>query len=101
MNYDKRICTHKWGNNPTNDEYTSSNGLIISAGTYSRSMEFFNQMAAEAKKDFPHLTDEDIEPIIITKSSYNQGFAGIKFPLQKNALRTGYRQVANLDFHYA
>jgi hypothetical protein len=49
--YDKRIITHKWGNNPTNDEYTSSNGYIISARTYSRSMKFFMGAAAEAAKE--------------------------------------------------
>ncbi len=100
MNFDKRITTHKWGNNPTRDEYTSSNGFVISAGTYARTMDFFNEAAAEAKRDFPHLEDKDIEVFIITKSMYNQGFAGIRFPLHDNAVKEGYRQSVSLDFDY-
>jgi hypothetical protein len=98
MNYDKRICTHKWGNNPTHDEYTDTKGVVISAGTYDRSLEFLNGAAAEAKKDFPGLKDSDIEPFIITKSGYNKNFAGIWFPLPENTEKAGYRQVTELDF---
>lgn len=101
MKYDKRIITHKWGNNPTNDEFTSSNGFIISSGSYDRSMKFFNGAATEAKKDFPELKDSDIEAFIITKSSYNQGFAGVRFSLPDNTKKDGYRQASKLDFHCA
>jgi hypothetical protein len=100
MKYDKRIITHKWGNNDTRDEFTNSNGFVISNGTYARSLAFLNEAAAEAKRDFPSLTDKDIEPFIITKSSYNQGFAGIRFPLPANATRAGYKTGAELDFIY-
>jgi len=99
--YDKRIITHRWGNNPTNDEFTSSNGFVISAGTYSRSLAFLKAAAAEAKHDFPGLKDEDIEPFIITRSTYNKGFAGIRFPLPENAVRSGYSQEKRLDFSYS
>lgn len=98
MKYDKRIITHQWGNNPTHDEFTSSNGFIISAGTYARSMDFLNELAAEAKRDFPAIKDSDIEPFVITKSSHNQGFAGIRFPLPDDAGKAGYRQASSLDF---
>lgn len=98
--YDKRIITHRWGNNPTNDEFTSSNGFVISAGTYSRSLAFLKAAAAEAKRDFPGLKDEDIEPFIIIRSTYNKGFAGIHFPLPENAEKKGYRQASSLDFSY-
>lgn len=101
MKYDKRIITHQVGCNPTNDEYTFSNGFVISAGTYSRSLTFFNEAAAEAKRDFPELKDDDIELFIITRSSYNKGFAGIRFPLPKNATKEGYRQGSELDFSCA
>ena len=65
MKFDKRIITHRWGNNSTNDEFESSNGFVISDGTYDRSLRFLRQAASEAKRDFPHLTDADIEPFII------------------------------------
>lgn len=98
MNYDKRIITHQWGNNPANDEFTSSNGFVISSGTYSRSLTFFNEAAAEAKRDFPGLKDDDIEPFVITRSRYNLGFAGIRFPLPENTVKEGYYQRKELDF---
>ena len=101
MKYDKRIITHKWGNNPTKDEHTSSNGFVISGGSYGRSLKALKGMAAEAKRDFPTLKDEQIEPFIITRSSYNMGFAGIRFPLPENATKEGYRQDSELDFSYA
>lgn len=98
MKFDKRITTHQWGNNPTKDEYTSSTGFVISAGTYSHSLKFFNDAAAEAKRDFPELKDEDIQAFIITRSTYNEGFAGIRFPIPENTKKDGYRQVKALDF---
>ena len=101
MNYDKRIITHNWGNNETHDEFTNSNGFIISNGTYARSLAFLNEAAAEAKRDFPSLSDKDIEPFIITKSSYNQGFAGIRFTLTANTEKEGYRLAAELDFFHS
>lgn len=100
MKYDKRIVTHQWGNNPTNDEHTSSNGFVISAGTYSRSLTFFIEAAAEAKRDFPEIKNDDIEPFIITRSSYNQGFAGIRFPLPENTTKEGYHQDKKVDFSF-
>lgn len=98
---DKRITTHKWGNNATNDEYASSNGFIISDGTYDKSISFFNKLAKEAKEDFPFLKNEDIECFIITKSSYNQGFGGIRFSLPANTQKKGYRACQQVDFYYA
>jgi hypothetical protein len=99
-NFDKRIVTHKWGNNPTRDEYTSSNGYIIAANHYCRTMEFFKVAAKEAKKDFPELKDSDIEVFVITDSCYNKGFSGIKFSLPDNAKKNGYRYSSTIDFSY-
>lgn len=98
---DKRIITHQWGNNPERNEYTSSNGFVISGGTYNRTVEFFNELAAEAKRDFPHLVDGDLHAFIITDSMYNKGFAGIRFSLPENSVKEGYRQGSRLDFDYA
>ena len=101
MEYDKRIITHTCGNNPERNEFTFSNGFIISAGTYDRSIDFLNALAAEAKKDFPSLNDSDIIPFIITKSTYNKSFAGIRFPLLPNTIKDGYYQAAELDFFHS
>lgn len=92
--------SHKWGNNPTNDKFTSSNGFVISSGTYSRSIAFLNEAANEAKKDFPFLKDDDIEAFIITDSSYNKGFSGVRFSLPDNTKHKAYRSSSTLDFKY-
>ena len=97
---DKRIATHKWGNNPTNDEYTNSNGFIISSGTYNKSFAFYKKLAEEAKKDFPFLKDEDIECFVITQSRYNKGFGGIRFSLPENFKKEGYFDCSGVDFDY-
>ena len=94
---DKRIVTHRWGNNPTCDEHTSSNGFILPSGTYARHLKFLNELAAEAKKDFPWLEDVNIEPFTVLKSTYNQGFAGIRFSLPENTTKAGYRLSDRLD----
>ena len=96
--YDKRIATHKWGSNETNDEFTNSNGFVISNGSYSRSIAFFNELANEAKRDFPELLDSDIECFVITKSTYNKGFAGVRFPLPANTRKAGYSDCVKVDF---
>ena len=106
MRYDKRIITHKWGNNPTRDESTASNGFIIegfviSGKSYGRTLAFLNELAAEAKRDFPSLTDGQIEPFIVTRSSYNKGFAGIRFPLPANTIKDDYHRSAHLDFEHS
>ena len=87
--------------NSTNDEFESSNGFVISDGTYDRSLRFLRQAASEAKRDFPHLTDADIEPFIITKSTYNKNFAGIRFPLPGGTTKPGYRVSNKLDFSHS
>lgn len=97
---DKRIITNKWGNNPTNDEYSNSNGFIISSGTYNKSIAFYKKLARQAKKDFPFLKDEDIECFVITRSSYNKGFGGVLFPLPKNYKKEGYNTCNTVDFDY-
>lgn len=97
MKFDKRIMTHKWGDN---EEFTNSNGFVISAGSYRRDIKFFQKLAEEAKKDFPFLKDGDIEVFIITKSSYNKGFGGVRFPLPENTQKKGYYHGVRLDFDY-
>lgn len=101
MTYDKRIVTHAWGNNPTHDEFKSSNGFILSANTHQHSIAFLNELSAEAKRDFPWLTDNDIEAVVVVLSGYNQGFWGIRFSLPEGvSCKDGYREVSRLDFSY-
>jgi len=101
MTYDKRIVTHQWGNNPTHDEYTNSNGVVMAANHDCHSITFIDQLAAEAKRDFPDLNDGEIEVFVVTKSSYNRVFWGVKFPLPAGAVKDGYRAVQGLDFVYS
>jgi len=96
---DKRIVTHKWGNNPTNDEYTGSNGFIIS-NRYDKSIAHYLELVEIAKKDFPFLKDEDIECCEVRRSSYNQGCPFIKFSLPENTKKKGYEGYKNIDFDW-
>jgi hypothetical protein len=77
-----------------------STHIPLSANNYQHSIFFFQQLAAEAKKDFPDLTDNDIEIITVTFSGYNQGFWGIRFPLPDNTKHSSYQNMHQLDFHY-
>ena len=97
---DKIIVTHKWGNNPTHDEYTSSNGIIVRNRHYGRTMDDYIEMADQAKKDFPFLKDSDIEPFVVRESSYNKNMAGIRFSLPDNYSKKGYFECSKLDFSY-
>jgi hypothetical protein len=101
MSYDKRIVTAYSSTNPTRDEFTSPNGFILSANTYQHSIAFLNELAVEAKRDFPCLTDNDIEVVVVARSGYNQGFWGIRFSLPEGtSCKDGYRAVSRLDFSY-
>jgi hypothetical protein len=98
-NLDKRIITHKWGNNPTHDEYTNTNGFIIS-NFYGRGLTLYNELIKTAKEDFPFLKDEDIELSRVTESSYNKGCILIYFPLPENYKKEGYFEDSKIDFYY-
>jgi hypothetical protein len=100
MVYDKRIVTHQWGNNPTHDEYTNSNGIVMAANHYRHDITFIDQLAAEAKRDFPTLKDEEIEVFVVTRSGYNYGFWGVRFALPAGTVKDGYRAVETVDFSY-
>jgi hypothetical protein len=97
---DKIICTHKWGNNaPNYDEFTNSNGFILSC-TYDYSIKGFKELVKIARKDFPFLKDSDIECFRVIKSSYQKGFPGVSFSLPTNKKKKGYRQIKRIDFDY-
>jgi hypothetical protein len=100
MTYDKRIATHQWGGNLTHDEFTNSNGIVMAANHYRHDIAFIDQLAAEAKLDFPALKVEEIEVFAVTKSRYNQGFWGVRFPLPAGTVKDGYRVVESLDFSF-
>jgi hypothetical protein len=101
MAYDKRIVTHQCGNNETHDEFTFSNGIVMAADHYANSVAFVNELAAEAKLDFPDLRDADIEVFVVTESKYNKGFWGVVFPLPAGTAKEGYRAVQRLDFWHS
>lgn len=90
--YDKRIVQHCIGT------WIVSDGYILSNDTYRKSLDFYNELATEAKRDFPHLKDQDINPFVVIKSNYNQGTAGIHFSLKAKTTKEGYNQHDHLDF---
>ena len=89
MKYDKRIL---------NQGGDSSEGIVMAPNHYRHDLAFLNELAAEAKGDFPDLIDNKIQAFSVTSSLYNQGFWGIVFPLPANTTKEGYRVVSNLDF---
>jgi len=97
---DKRICTHKWGKNkPTDTEITSSNGFIIS-NFYDKSISHYLKLVEIAKKDFPFLTDEDIQIGEVRVSDYNKGCPFVRFSLPANTEKSGYNNCEWIDFCY-
>lgn len=92
----KRIITHKWGNNPTRDENTSSNGFLF--GGYNASLANYRALARAAKRDFPKLRDADIECQVVRRSPYMESFIYVQFPLPANTRKTGYRQDTECDW---
>ncbi len=80
------------------DKYTSSNGYVLASNHYRGDMAFLNELVKEVKKDFPFVKEEDINPFVVTKSSFNQGFSGIRFSLPANTKKKGYKNVARLGF---
>jgi hypothetical protein len=96
----KTIYQWKWGNNPTQDEHTSARAYII-PNFYNKSLATFAMLAAEAKKDFPHLKDDDIECGVVTKSSYNQGMPLVTFSVPPDTNKTGYHKGGERqDFYH-
>lgn len=96
----KLILTWKWGNNPEikddegrivdpgQDEYTSTRGYVF--GHYNGSLKSYTALAAEARRDFPHLRPSEIECARVTKSDRQKGFVLVHFPLPANATHPSY-----------
>lgn len=97
----KIIAEWKWGNNPTNDEYTTTRCFIIN-GNYDDSLEAFTKMADEAKKDFPHLKlkDKDIDTGRIHGTGYMDGYVCISFLLPDGIRRRDYETINKVNFNW-
>lgn len=79
----KRIYEH------TAHGLTGRNGFIV--GDYDHSFNAFRKLAAQAKKDFRHLKDDDIKCKIVTESSIHQGCAYVRFSLMENSRHPDYK----------
>ena len=84
--FEKIIVTHKC-------EITYSNGFIVSS-YYDKSLKHFKLIANEVRKDFPDLSDGDIEIFVVTDSTYNKGCPGVRFALPANTKCKGYRSIS-------
>ena len=91
---EKIIATHEAGNTK------SSYGFIVSRN-YNRSLKHFKHLAAEAQKDFPNLTEADIECFIVTHSNYNRGLPGVRFRLEANTQHPDYHACERVQFFIA
>lgn len=107
----KLILTWQWGNNPEvrdddgrvvdpgNNEYTSTRGYIF--GEYNGSIETYQALAAEARKDFPTLASVDIECGRVLRSSRQRNLVLVSFPLPPNTTHPAYSLGQEPDFHLA
>jgi hypothetical protein len=77
-------------------EVTFSRGFIF--GNYNNSYSAFTKLIKEAKKDFPSLSNEDIELSKITKSSYMKGFIFVSFPVRAKMVHKEYSNWSRFDF---
>lgn len=106
---EKRIVTHKWGNNPPlkdkkgkdipgtgNDEYTFSNGFVI--GQYGGTLSHYLRLVAEARKDFPKLKDAEISLDRVSHSTYMKHFILVRFSLPANTTHPKYTNWNRYDF---
>lgn len=94
MNIEKRIITHTVEYGDKSVDY--ANGFIF--GDYGWSLEKYKQLASIARRDFPFLTDEDIEIDRVRVSTYMKEFSYIRFPLHEIIGREGYTRWTRRDF---
>jgi len=86
----KEIRTWRWGNNSTNDEYTTTRGWVI--GNYNDSIEALNKLVTEAVKDFPKLEPKDINLGKTKGTGYMDGHLCISFLLPENTSHSEYNE---------
>ncbi len=86
----KEIRTWKWGNNSTNDEYTTTRGWVI--GNYNDSIEALNILVKEATTDFPNLKLADINLGKIKGTGFMDGHLCISFRLPDNTSHSEYNE---------
>ena len=71
--------------------------VILRSSTYSRSMEYFNELYAEAKKDFPFLTPDMVEVTHYAGRRY-KGTFGIEFQVSSlNTISDKYFMVDTVE----
>lgn len=88
---DKIICTHRSGDN------TYSNVFILTP-RYSKSVTTYKGLIKEAKKDFPFLTDDDIECCMVTESTSCKNFPLVRFSIPNVNHPAAYRHVSAINF---
>lgn len=84
--YRKFLVTHKWGDN---NQYTSTNAFII-PDHYNHSLDTFQEMTDEARKDFPNLKNENVECRTVLQSNWCKGFPIIHFHVPANTKMEGW-----------
>ena len=70
-------------------------------GDYGWSFADYAKLVEEAKKDFPHLTDDDIQPSKVVKSEDLNQFKVILFSLEPTQSHPDYEVCAKWDFELA
>jgi len=66
-------------------EYAGSFRCAISTNCYGSSLAFLQELFAEAKKDFPHLQEADME-VVLYGGNTRRHIYGLEFTLSEDAV---------------
>ncbi len=77
-------------------ECTSTGTCVIRSEHYSCTIAYFNQLFAEAQKDFPGIKPEDVEVKHFAGAVYARTF-GIEFQQPKDKIPTTYCHIKQLE----
>ena len=70
-------------------------------GNYGWSVADYAKLVKQAKQDFPSLTDDNIEPGKVVKSTYMNKFKVVSFPLEPTQAHPDYDVCNKWDFELA
>jgi hypothetical protein len=76
-----------------------SNGFIIS-NREDHSLRHFRELLDEARRDFPGLSEDDVECRTVTQSHWCEGYPAIRFSLPAGASAEGYTPCESLPDAY-
>jgi hypothetical protein len=75
-----------------------TNKCVIRTNSYSHQLDHINMLITEAKKDFPNLSDPEIEIILFAGRHYARTM-GITFKAT-GEVNANYSEISNMEYIY-